>query len=75
MVEVIQKPFHLSTLVDTIEDNEIYSELQNLNVDIDVVKALNPTHEQVKDLLDRLRRVREMQEIVTSEEVSSRTFK
>ena len=75
VVEVIQKPFHLSTLVDTIEDKEIYSELQNLNVDIDVVKALNPTHEQVKDLLDRLRRVREMREIVTSEEVASRTFK
>jgi CheY-like chemotaxis protein len=74
-VEVIQKPFHMSTLVDTIEDKEIYSELQNLNVDIDVVKALNPTHEQVKDLLDRLRRVREMQEFVTSEEVASRTFK
>jgi CheY-like chemotaxis protein len=74
-VEVIQKPFHMNTLVDTIEDKEIYSELQNLNVDIDVVKALNPTHEQVKDLLDRLRRVREMQEFVTSEEVASRTFK
>jgi len=75
VVEVIQKPFHLCTLVDTIEDKEIYSELQNLNVDIDVVKALNPTHEQVKDLLDRLRRVREMREIVTSEEVASRNFK
>jgi CheY-like chemotaxis protein len=73
-VEVIQKPFHMNTLVDTIEDKEIYSELQNLNVDIDVVKALNPTHEQVKDLLDRLRRVREMQEFVTSEEVASRTL-
>jgi CheY-like chemotaxis protein len=75
VVEVIQKPFLMSTLVDTIEDKEIYSELQNLNVDIDVVKALNPTHEQIKDLLDRLRRVREMQEFVTSEGVASRTFK
>ena len=74
-VELIQKPFHPTALVDTIEDKEIYTELQNLNVDIAVVKAINPTHEQIKDLLDRLRRVREMQEIVTSEEVASRTFK
>ncbi|MFZ0512798.1 MAG: response regulator [Candidatus Nitrosopolaris sp.] len=67
VVEVIQKPFHLTTLVDTIEDKEIYSELQDLNVDIAVVKAVNPTHEQVKDLLDRLGRVRDMQEFPTSE--------
>ncbi|MDQ6668882.1 MAG: hypothetical protein M3Y53_11755 [Thermoproteota archaeon] len=60
-VEVIQIPFHLTTLVDTIEDKEIYSELQNLNVDIAVVKVLKPTHEQIKDLLDRLSRVRDMQ--------------
>ena len=72
MIEVIHKPFHLTTLVDTIEDKEIYSELQNLSVDIDVVKALNPTHEQIKDLLYRLRRVREMQEFVTSEGVNNR---
>lgn len=72
MIEVIHKPFHLTTLVDTIEDKEIYSELQNLSVDIDVVKALNPTHKQIKDLLDRLRRVREMQEFVTSEGVNNR---
>ena len=74
-VELIQKPFHLTALVDTIEDKEIYTELQNLNVDIAVVKALNPTHDQIKDLLDRLRRVREMQEFVTSEGVTRRTFK
>ncbi|HET7147596.1 MAG TPA: response regulator [Candidatus Nitrosopolaris sp.] len=54
VVEVLQKPFHLTTLVDTIEDREIYSELQKLNVDISVVKALKPTHEQIKDLLSRL---------------------
>jgi len=73
VVEVIQKPFQLTTLVDTIEDKEIYSELQNLNVDIAVVKALNPTHEQIKDLLDRLSRVRHMQEFVKSEGVNKRS--
>lgn len=73
VVEVIQKPFNLTTLVDTIEDKEIYSELQNLDVDIAVIKAFKPTHEQIKDLLNRLSRVREMQEFVTSEEATRRT--
>jgi CheY-like chemotaxis protein len=74
-VEVMQKPFDLTALVDTIEDKEIYRELENLNVDIDVVKALNPTHEQIKDLLDRIQRAREMQEFMMSEGVTSRTFR
>ena len=74
-VEVMQKPFHLTALVDAIEDKEIYRELENLNVDIDVVKALNPTHEQIKDLLDRIQRAREMQEFLKSEGVTSRTFR
>jgi len=31
-------------------------QLQKLNVDIDVIKAINPTHEQIMDLLHGLRR-------------------
>jgi CheY-like chemotaxis protein len=57
VVELMQKPFALSKLVDTIEDNEIYKELRNLNVDVDLVRAADPTHEQLVDLLERLRRI------------------
>jgi CheY-like chemotaxis protein len=56
-VELRQKPFGLNALIDTIEDKDAYKELQNLDVDIDVVKAVNPTHEQITDLLDKLRDV------------------
>jgi CheY-like chemotaxis protein len=56
-VELRQKPFGLNALIDTIEDKDTYRELQNFNVDVDVVKAINPTHEQITDLLDRLRDV------------------
>jgi c-di-GMP-related signal transduction protein len=56
-VELRQKPIGLNALIDTIEDKDAYTELQNLNVDVDIVKAVNPTHEQITDLLDRLRDV------------------
>jgi len=53
----MQKPFGVNTLLDTLEDKEVYSELHSLNVDVDVIKAINPTHEQITDLLERLRKV------------------
>ena len=34
VVELIQKPFELRTLVDTIEDIEVYEKLQKFNVNI-----------------------------------------
>src|SRR5262249_8810452 len=51
VIEAIQKPFTIETLVERIEDKEAYIELEKLNVDIDIVKALSPTHEQITDLL------------------------
>ena len=54
-VEILQKPFTQQTLVDKIEDKEIYSELQKFNVDIDCIKAADFRHEQLKDLLRILR--------------------
>jgi len=57
VVELIQKPFSLNKLVDIIEDKEVYEDLKTLNIDIDLVKAANPTHEQILDLLERLKRI------------------
>jgi len=56
-VELIQKPFTIMKLIDIIEDNEVYAELQRFNVDLDVVRAVAPTHEQITDLLERLRMI------------------
>ena len=55
IVELIQKPFSIDKLINTLEDKEIFAELQKLNVDIDMVKAVNPTHEQIMDLLEKVR--------------------
>jgi CheY-like chemotaxis protein len=57
VVELIQKPFSLNKLVDMIEDREVYEDLRTLNIDVDLVKAANPTHEQILDLLERLKRI------------------
>jgi DNA-binding NtrC family response regulator len=57
IVELLQKPFELDTLVDMLEDKGIYEELEKLNVKIKDIKNLNPTHEQVRDLLEGLRKL------------------
>jgi hypothetical protein len=57
VVELIQKPFTIMKLIDTIEDKEVYAELQKFNVDRDIVRALVPTHVQITDLLERLRKI------------------
>ena len=46
----MQKPFGEGALIDTIEDKDIYQRLQKFNVDIDIIKAINPTHEQIVEI-------------------------
>jgi CheY-like chemotaxis protein len=59
VVEIMEKPFGVNALMDTIDDIGIYSELRTFNVDLDVIKALSPTHEQITDLLERLRKLKQ----------------
>ena len=56
-VELMQKPFKVQALVDTIEDTHIYEELRKLNVDLDAFKAVSPTNEQISSLLQAIRRI------------------
>ena len=57
VVELMQKPFELDALVGTIEDEEIYAKLEQLNVKVQQIKDLDPTHEEVRDLIEGLRKV------------------
>jgi CheY-like chemotaxis protein len=57
IVELMQKPFPLQALVDTIEDKEIFQELEKLNVDIKNLKELDPTHAQIRDYLEALKKI------------------
>jgi CheY-like chemotaxis protein len=56
-VELMQKPFKLEALIDTLEDKEIYEELRKLNVDADAFRAVNPSHEQISLLLEAIRKL------------------
>lgn len=57
VVELMQKPFTLKQLIDTVEDTLAFDELKELNVDVDRIKGAVLTHAQIFDLLTRLRRI------------------
>jgi len=54
-VELLQKPFELHTLIDSIEDKEIYTELERLNSNIEKIDDVDPTDERMTRLLEGLR--------------------
>lgn len=57
VTELMQKPFDEQALIDKVEDADIYDELGKLFVDADALKAVNPPHETIKQLLDSIRRL------------------
>src|SRR5919206_393943 len=57
IVELLQKPFGENELIDTIEDKEIYSALQKFDIKIEEVKAANFRHEQLRELLETLKKI------------------
>ena len=58
IVELLQKPFEIDVLVDTVEDKTLYQQLEKLNVNIKHLKDWNPSHAQIRDLLDGLLKLR-----------------
>lgn len=56
IVEILHKPFGEQELIDTVENKSIYSELKELNVNIDDLKNANLRHEQLRDILDILKK-------------------
>ena len=59
IVEILNKPFSEQELIDTVEDKSIYSELKELNVNIDHFKNANFRHEQLRHVLDVLKKQKE----------------
>ena len=58
IVEILNKPFSEQELIDIVEDKSIYYELKQLNVNIDDLKNANLRHEQLRDVLDVLKKQR-----------------
>lgn len=57
IIEFMQKPFRLISLVGAIEDRKICEELERLNAIIGQVKDFNPAPEQIRELLDGFNRI------------------
>jgi CheY-like chemotaxis protein len=57
VVELLQKPFDLYEFVDLLEDKHIWAGLAKLNVKVKEVKDLNPSHNEIRDLLEGLRKL------------------
>jgi two-component system chemotaxis response regulator CheY/two-component system cell cycle response regulator CpdR len=59
IAELLQKPFGLEVLRDTLEDKYIYTRLQQLRVNIGDLHDWKPTHKQLSDLLDGVLRLKD----------------
>jgi hypothetical protein len=57
VVELLQKPFSLHTLLDTIKDKQIYEQLRRYNVDSKMLQKAELTHEQLMELLKIMKQV------------------
>jgi len=51
VVELLQKPFPCSQLLETISDKQIYDRLRDYNLNIRVLKNAGLTHEQLTEIL------------------------
>ena len=58
IVEILNKPFSEQELIDIVEDKSMYSELKELNVNLDHFKNANFRHEQLRDVLDILKKAK-----------------
>jgi len=57
VVELMQKPFAVDALVDTIEDKEIYDGLKEIMLNMKQIKNESPSSEQLKSLFESLRKI------------------
>jgi len=58
VVEFLQKPFSLHTLLDTIKDKQVYEQLKRYRLDTALLEKAELNHEQLRELLNILKRVR-----------------
>lgn len=57
IIAVLQKPFRLSALVDTIEDEDGYMQLEKFNIRVHEIKNLDPANKEVQSLLEDLSKI------------------
>lgn len=58
IVELLQKPFDLSYLVEVVEDTNVYNQLRKLNFKVKELEDHNLTFAELADLLKSVKRLR-----------------
>lgn len=59
-VEILKRPFTKQLLIETVEDEYVYSALKELNIDIDDIKRAHFTHEQLTKILRILKKSKDI---------------
>ena len=59
VVELLQKPFSLHTLLDTIQDKHVYEQLKCYRLDTALLEKAELNHEQLVELLNTMKRIGE----------------
>ena len=55
-MEFLQKPVSKKKLLDTIEQTEIYEQLERLNIDTEAFKKAHISHEVLKEIIDIIKK-------------------
>ncbi|HKU50222.1 MAG TPA: response regulator [Nitrososphaera sp.] len=63
IAEILQKPFEIDVLLDTVENSELYFRLQKLKINVGDLRKWNPSHRELSDLLDALLRLKDAQTV------------
>lgn len=58
-LEVLEKPISINVLIDVVEDVPLFELLKNFDLDIDAFKKCGLRHEQLRDLVDILRSIKD----------------
>lgn len=54
IIEVLEKPFELSILTDTIEDKEAYHKLERLKIKVHELTDFDPTDPEIREMIQEL---------------------
>jgi CheY-like chemotaxis protein len=59
VVELLQKPFSSQLLLNTIKDKQVFEQLKRYNLDTAMLKKAELSHEQLMEILNIMKRVKE----------------
>jgi DNA-binding NtrC family response regulator len=59
VIELLQKPFSSQLLLNTIKDKHVFEQLKRYNLDTAILKKAELSHEQLMEILNILKRVKE----------------